>query len=1564
MPAHHERRRRLCRIKVRDSYVTVPKRPTIKSMMAEFERAYVETGICSLGTTITQLKQEVKVDGDGGYILGQRDMSGRLLEARATLTSRLNRARNMDLLASVPPFRTMALSEVDACLTRLHQPTDEKDESETEKRDRAHRQLLVSRSERTDPSEPVQGRKCWHMRHGYWCPDCRRSKVAAGCACGVQAEWCCIGCQLQGRCGLAELEEDLEARGEELDDPMEDQEEGVDEVEAERLRLLERAALLDHADFVTERLLEIGEARQMPGEDERGRETRLAWHQNFIMLSIWADDSPIAKKTIQLHLLAVLLDHLAYRNCGEAQLACSRPSLHVIIAVGATLTDLRFVQENVTLDLQSLHRDPLVMDDGTEVGTSTRAGTGDAPIHGHLFGTCSSGGGHCKCANCEQRVSRYTDLTEAALGTALRTLQATDELARRVCGVTGFETHTDLRKATKAQVYNLIRTLAPAVPRDGLLKPELVKKALGLTRHITHRPAILEGLQSFGSAVGFSLLESWYDIPLHGLTGVIKQMRPLLKAKLSKSDRETFTTLETQVLGDKSHYDGALSRRWLAAVPWMLRRLNLSSLNRDLQQALEYLAQAVVLGFRASYAEWWNDQSGMVMTFMALIFKCNHHLLKVLPCKTKVGKDGLVRPLAMFMTYYHQCFMHAMQFYQFVPLMLMGCEANEQKFRPYRNMSTNTSNNHTQHMMTNTVIRDQMEAIVKDEHMGEKGVRSDRQLQLDYKQSFPRPTPTQQEFGPAFWKEDPNWESYVFNMSPYLVDQNCWCVEENDDDELQLVVLLDVRVSTSRLHFRNAGLPDVVERAESSYEELKQMLQGMRGDDRRVLLREGLAAHAAGKATTTRVPKVATTRTDAMEVEEGDGVEEEYESDEEESDEEESDEEESDEEESDEEESDGEESDEEDESEWEGSGDEETGRAEEGAAPMSGAKAVGKRQCVVALAAFTRLDASSPNTCHLQQADTHPLLRQLRLLSQLLHVFLQRYPLVDCLTLHVDTVNNPCAEVAYCKLGFEPHPNQPPGHLVLRDAKLAALRGGESRLKANPATARLTCSPALKTGALFKMAVDLCAANLPEHRPEYRPGCRGAPPPRTAAELALALLTDTEEVGVPPAEVEVLVALIPRKDMPTTPKAPKAPKGPTWSVTERTYEGEELGGNTRRGFGVTLMIETRSSDGETRSCTYAGGHSINEGVETRDGHGLEQWECGVWRKGEWKSDMQHGLGARGAYDGSIVEGSFMWGDMHGQGEFYSSSANEMPDTYGLLMESGRGTAAALQAGTRPTRNTPEFNDKLDAALECADSAAIRGKKAAVESRARRRLLEENGGCNGGGNGGGGSSSNSNGDGSGRRSESADAKLFRQALSPEQGELVDEFEKCRSKHAAVEQKTDKRQAAALFEALGKARHNVLHEIALYSAELRVIVDRHAAEQGVRTGEVSSVITEKVELDRILLAQKLQERVASARNLDLKKYAVNHANAVERGRAWDVAGMLEWCSTLKAYKPAPPPTPALTGSRGMRMNGGKGKAIPVLQENEQLLKDRAVLAARKRLKELEEDAEQNRKKLARN
>lgn len=191
--------------------------------------------------------------------------------------------------------------------------------------------------------------------------------------------------------------------------------------------------------------------------------------------------------------------------------------------------------------------------------------------------------------------------------------------------------------------------------------------------------------------------------------------------------------------------------------------------------------------------------------------------------------------------------------------------------------------------------------------------------------------------------------------------------------------------------------------------------------------------------------------------------------------------------------------------------------------------------------------------------------------------------------------------------------------------------------------------------------------------------------------------------------------------------------------------------------------------------------------------------------------------------------------------------------------------------------------------------------------------------------------------------------------------MDEYEECRSKHAAVTDKTGKREATALFEALGKARHVLLHELALYAAELRVLVDRHVAEKGMRTGEVSSVITDKVELDRILLAQKLQERIASTRNLDLKKYAVNHASAAGRAKAWDVANMLEWCSTLKAYTPAPLPAPASArGTRGHRLLGGVEKAKEVTRVDEQVRIDRQVVELRKRLREAEETAEQLRLK----
>jgi len=145
--------------------------------------------------------------------------------------------------------------------------------------------------------------------------------------------------------------------------------------------------------------------------------------------------------------------------------------------------------------------------------------------------------------------------------------------------------------------------------------------------------------------------------------------------------------------------------------------------------------------------------------------------------------------------------------------------------------------------------------------------------------------------------------------------------------------------------------------------------------------------------------------------------------------------------------------------------------------------------------------------------------------------------------------------------------------------------------------------------------------------------------------------------------------------------------------------------------------------------------------------------------------------------------------------------------------------------------------------------------------------------------------------------------------------------------------------------------VLHAISLYAAELRVLLDRHAEKNGTRLCEVSSVIPEEKELDRVLLAFKLQERVGIAHKLDLKKYATAHAGAIAAKRGWDIARHIKLCSTVRLAPPVPNAS-LRRGSRGQQFLGGTPVAKELLRVDEQRLAERELSAAKKRLREAEE------------
>ena len=606
------------------------------------------------GERIEQHEPRLVPDGDGGFELVLKDVSGRHLRLTQHFKMHLQAARDRGFLLSMPPYldeERMSADQVEMRLKALGAPLRLKDkngkevsESAMEWRQRARTAELAARAGLTgfgaakfaQPGDEPASTGCEHC-HSWFCSKCgvpREVGHAAECACDGQFEWGCVTCFRAQHRSVGKVQELLRLRGEEIEVGL------LREVSpAEEHRELLAQLLLLHADDDNRVVLHLHGA-DMGAEDEDlyEREQRAATYQNRIRLWTWADDTPISRRTMQFHLWGVAHSHLQFVSSEEAAEWCRAPQLMVVMPGSATANFLGNVMEKVYADFEELANlsddGELVLADGTRLTWEHRFDKDDGPMAAHKAGRSSAGNAHQKCACCNACVFNYRD-TRECLACELTDLKAVDTFARKAMSVDGFSAHLDVRGARVGQVKALLRKFGQPVRADELA-PQLEARAIALCDGVVGLP-LLFGRTPFEELPHqMRNVQIVYDYVLHGVKGLVEVIRTALKALLSKTNTESFVQMEQQVLGNKTYYTGADYRVWVAGMPAMLDslRVDLPPRVEHLRQAGLCLAQLSKWGFRLPYWTWWSEQPRMIMRFTALAFRCAR------PCARGGGRGG------------------------------------------------------------------------------------------------------------------------------------------------------------------------------------------------------------------------------------------------------------------------------------------------------------------------------------------------------------------------------------------------------------------------------------------------------------------------------------------------------------------------------------------------------------------------------------------------------------------------------------------------------------------------------------------------------------------------------------------------------------------------------------------------------------------------------------------------------------------------------------------------------------------------------------------------------------
>ena len=687
----HTTRRAHATVQVGGRWVCVPQGPTVKQVRAAFEEHWVKSGLVNLGVPIVKWEFTWSPGMDGEWLDTERDQSGRLLPKMEMLPPLAEKLRKDEVLRSMPDFEAMPMEQVALHLQRAKLPARGARETETAVRARARVGLLHRRSARTQPKPTA----CTHCCRSLRCPNCLRCASACECARAACEAACdavpaCRECVRGGRAAAAEVRADLAVRG-------------VTQRFDYDAWALDRLIELEADDDAREDLVSIKQPASLPEETPQARERRLALFQNRLQVWVWSDDSPIAKKTMMIHLWGWLYHPLKMRWSREVGQMCMQPQLSAIMNVSATLEDTRFYNRAIMLDLHTL-ADGITLADGTHIEIDLRVDKYDGQQGAKDF-ACSSGAAHWSCACCGQNIQGHPDLV-ACLECEPRGLRSLSDRAALCAQVPGFESKIDLRASCKDDLVALVQQLGGGDVMH-LNKPAVLAKAQSLTMGQVGDPAIKGGLHlddlpmlmGRGGHVG---MEGLYDFSLHATTGQTKEMLlQRLPKLLSTSDRAALLAMQNKMFGDKCAYTGADVRLRLFALQWMVSKLGLVSAQAGrgahMLSACKYWARLHPVCFRVRYADWHNKYHGCVLRATGLFYLYAHELRQAAPPSKSKGRVD-----KLWLTYFHQA-MHAIEHMQYLPPCLNECERCEASFKDVREQAKSSSN-HLQSMQTAVVI--------------------------------------------------------------------------------------------------------------------------------------------------------------------------------------------------------------------------------------------------------------------------------------------------------------------------------------------------------------------------------------------------------------------------------------------------------------------------------------------------------------------------------------------------------------------------------------------------------------------------------------------------------------------------------------------------------------------------------------------------------------------------------------------------------------------------------------------------------------------------------------------
>ena len=319
--------------------------------------------------------------------------------------------------------------------------------------------------------------------------------------------------------------------------------------------------------------------------------------------------------------------------------------------------------------------------------------------------------------------------------------------------------HNNLINAGINPLDNLkVHELRMEIEKRGLLtarkkKPQLENEFNELRRGITNVPALLQGTPETPLE---ELCLANYEIspvePLHDLKGHLSNIIEELRVSLTGNVREKVDVIVSTVLGKETLRGSDYRKAAILILKTLLEFLPNSSLTTMLSMAVEIT--------ELLYCDPSERTSQSVLRLHNVAFV--HAKL----CTDLFPNPKTVTPRRMFGRYFHALTTHAPLLHRIISPCLLNTELEERMFGQCKAITRNTSNQHTNHIITNILVRLHSEEKAADSE--KSTVKAQESEILKLAKALP---PKQNTVIPLAWLQNSSvhYQAHLERISDYLL---------------------------------------------------------------------------------------------------------------------------------------------------------------------------------------------------------------------------------------------------------------------------------------------------------------------------------------------------------------------------------------------------------------------------------------------------------------------------------------------------------------------------------------------------------------------------------------------------------------------------------------------------------------------------------------------------------------------------------------------------------------------------------------------------------------------------